>query len=149
MLNFKAWLEFDTKEPSPTAAVILIREGRALILRRGPTAPWMPGVWNLPGGGIDPGERPVTAAVRECQEEAGITPTGVQFFKKYNDPEFTLYVFTGETDKPQPNLNYESDKFLWVSAEEIKKYRFVPYVAEAVSAALAQSQTTGARSDRA
>lgn len=146
MLNFKKWLENDQSEPSPTAAIIVMKEGKALILRRGPTAPWMPGAWNLPGGGIDPGEQPGPAAVRECEEEAGITPGNVKFFKKYKDREFTLYVFTGESAQ-EPKLNYESDRYAWVTGEEIQKYRFVPYVAEAVSEALRQN-VTGFKSDR-
>ncbi|WP_330172425.1 NUDIX hydrolase [Streptomyces sp. NBC_01498] len=32
--------------------------------------------WQLVGGTMDPGERPWQTAVRECEEETGITPTG-------------------------------------------------------------------------
>ncbi|MFE4054803.1 NUDIX domain-containing protein [Streptomyces sp. NPDC059096] len=32
--------------------------------------------WQMVGGTMDPGERPWQTAVRECQEETGITPTG-------------------------------------------------------------------------
>ncbi|MFJ1596570.1 GNAT family N-acetyltransferase [Streptomyces sp. NPDC088261] len=32
--------------------------------------------WQLVGGTMDPGERPWQTAVRECQEETGITPAG-------------------------------------------------------------------------
>ncbi len=31
-----------------------------------------PGVWTLPGGGIDFGEAPIDAVVRECEEETGL-----------------------------------------------------------------------------
>jgi len=33
-----------------------------------------PGAWQMPQGGIDPGEDPRTAALRELVEETGITP---------------------------------------------------------------------------
>ncbi len=32
------------------------------------------GHWTLPGGGIEFGEEPASAVVRECQEEVGLTP---------------------------------------------------------------------------
>ena len=32
------------------------------------------GAWQMPQGGIDPGEAPETAALRELEEETGITP---------------------------------------------------------------------------
>ena len=58
-----------------TAAVVIIRNNKALILQRGYTAPWMPGKWNLPGGGIDENETPEIAAKREALEETSIDLT--------------------------------------------------------------------------
>ena len=58
------------------AAVIIMRNNKALILQRGSTAPWMPLAWNLPGGGIDEGETPEQAARREAKEETDIDLEG-------------------------------------------------------------------------
>ncbi len=33
---------------------------------------------NAPGGRIDPGETPMQAAIRECEEEVGLTPSGLR-----------------------------------------------------------------------
>lgn len=129
-MQFRRWLE--AAEPSPTAVTVLTNRGRALILRRGPTAPWMPGAWNLPGGGIDEGETPEQAAARECAEEAGIAPLGLRPVRKVADPDLTLYVFTAETNVTVPRLNYESDAYAWVGPEDVDKYRFVPHVADAI-----------------
>jgi putative (di)nucleoside polyphosphate hydrolase len=49
----------------------------------------LPGEWQLPQGGIDEGETPVTAAWRELVEETGLTPDEVQLVAEY--PEWTLY----------------------------------------------------------
>ena len=55
------------------AAVALVdRDGRVLIARRPPEKS-MAGLWEFPGGKIEPGETPEAALVREVQEELGIT----------------------------------------------------------------------------
>lgn len=57
--------------PRSSVVVPIGPSGRVLVLRRGPTDPWMPGRWNYPGGKVDPGEDPYEAALRELSEEAG------------------------------------------------------------------------------
>ena len=54
------------------AAYAVCREGeRILCCRLAPGEP-SPGSWTLPGGGIDFGERPEDAVVRELEEETGL-----------------------------------------------------------------------------
>ena len=57
------------------ARVVLFEPGGQLLLLRGsdPAAPHQGHWWEIPGGGIDPGERSEDAARRELREEAGIT----------------------------------------------------------------------------
>ncbi|MEV6066856.1 NUDIX hydrolase [Nocardia sp. NPDC052001] len=50
------------------------RDGAVLLIRRAPGV-FLAGRWELPGGGIEPGERPEQAAVREVCEETGLTVT--------------------------------------------------------------------------
>lgn len=47
------------------------RDGEVLFLRRHP-ATFLGGRWELPGGTVEPGERPEPAAVREVAEETGL-----------------------------------------------------------------------------
>jgi 8-oxo-dGTP pyrophosphatase MutT (NUDIX family) len=58
---------------SAVRMVVLDRDGRVLLFRiREPLRPEQGTVWELPGGGIDPEETYVDAALRELTEETGI-----------------------------------------------------------------------------
>lgn len=53
------------------AAAVLIDDGRVLLTRRG-VGTHLAGMWEFPGGKLEPGESPEAAVVRECREECGI-----------------------------------------------------------------------------
>jgi len=52
---------------------VLVQKGnKYLILKRSADDEDDPGCWDLPGGGIDFGEQPTEAAIRESEEETGV-----------------------------------------------------------------------------
>ncbi|MGB7368067.1 MAG: (deoxy)nucleoside triphosphate pyrophosphohydrolase [Methylovirgula sp.] len=53
------------------AAALIDADDRVLIARR-PEGKPLAGLWEFPGGKLDPGERPETALIRELAEELGI-----------------------------------------------------------------------------
>ena len=54
------------------AAVALIdKDGRVLLAQR-PEGKSLAGLWEFPGGKVEPGESPETALIRELHEELGI-----------------------------------------------------------------------------
>lgn len=53
------------------AAALIDRDGRVLVQQRPPGKP-MAGLWEFPGGKVEPGELPEAALVRELTEELGI-----------------------------------------------------------------------------
>ncbi|MCC4253597.1 MAG: (deoxy)nucleoside triphosphate pyrophosphohydrolase [Pseudomonadota bacterium] len=58
--------------PLMVVAVALIDgDGRVLLQQRPPGKP-MAGLWEFPGGKVEPGETPEAALVRELEEELGI-----------------------------------------------------------------------------
>jgi len=63
------WIHF--VDPKVAAAVLVVREGRVLLVRR-INEPFR-GLWTLPAGFINGGEDPAEAAERECLEETGLS----------------------------------------------------------------------------
>ena len=58
------------------AAVALIDpDGRVLLAQR-PEGKAMAGLWEFPGGKVEPGETPEAALIRELDEELGIETWG-------------------------------------------------------------------------
>lgn len=58
------------------SAAVVVRNGRVLMIRR--RVPEADLVWQFPAGGIEPGESPERAAVRETLEETGLVVKAVR-----------------------------------------------------------------------
>jgi 8-oxo-dGTP diphosphatase len=56
------------------AAALVDSDGRVLIAQR-PEGKQLAGLWEFPGGKVEPGETPETALIRELREELGIEVT--------------------------------------------------------------------------
>jgi putative (di)nucleoside polyphosphate hydrolase len=60
----------------PAAGVMLInREGKVFVAQRLDSTLE---AWQMPQGGLDPGEEPLAGALRELEEETGISPDRVE-----------------------------------------------------------------------
>ena len=136
--------EIRVRSTDSAAAILFDADGRALILQRGPTAPWMPLAWNLPGGGIDAGETAAEAAVREAQEEAGLTPRAPRLLAELEyAPGRLVAVFVGDSHSGALGVNWESCAHAWVGVAQLPGYAFVPAVEDALRRAF------GAREEHA
>jgi 8-oxo-dGTP diphosphatase len=91
------------------AAKALIRRGDSVLLARLSSLAVEQGAWTLPGGGVDHGESPETALVREIKEETGLTATAHQLLG-VNDAHITGNAPDGRfEDFHAVNLIYAAD----------------------------------------
>jgi len=67
----------DSARTQRIGAYAVVLRDDALLLTRISAIGYPPGWWALPGGGIDQGEAPSAALLRELHEETGLTPRSV------------------------------------------------------------------------
>ncbi len=105
----------------PIAGAMLVRD-RVLLVHRHPKRRAYPDCWNLVGGHIEPGEDPVDALRRECQEELGVDIEAyVRFNMAVSNPHLAMISFlvTRWRGEPANTAPDEHDDLAWFSADEI------------------------------
>lgn len=102
---------------SHSSSVIIVNDkDEILLLRRSGTDSWMPLSWDVPGGGIDPGETPEQAAFRETYEETGIELNHIEPFWTRIVSGHTAFIFISFVNNMPPvKLSFEHDKYMWVN----------------------------------
>lgn len=106
--------------------VALVEGGRVLAARRsGPAA--LAGLWEFPGGKVEPGEGPETTAVREIREELGceVVVTGWVEGRSPISEDLVLRLATARLADGDP-VPAEHDAVRWLRPEELDG---VPWVA--------------------
>ncbi len=100
-----------------SAGVIRNSDGAVLIARRKPEAGPTGGLWEFPGGKIEPGEQPRESLVREIREELGVDieiNTLICIVKKDTDNmPLELIVFEAMITEGDPKP-LEHDELAWV-----------------------------------
>ena len=98
-----------------TARGVIIRDNEILLIRRtrqnaeGGIDNWL----SIPGGGLDPGETPEQAVVRELQEELGLTVRIDRFLAKQDVPadESRHYYFLCSIVEGEPRILEQSEEY--------------------------------------
>jgi 8-oxo-dGTP diphosphatase len=99
--------------------VAILEHGRVLAARRA-HPPVLAGLWELPGGKVEPGEDPEAAAVREIVEELGcvVDITGALEGTSAIDANLQLRIVTARLAQGDP-VPREHDAVRWLRADEL------------------------------
>lgn len=109
------------------AAVVFNEEGDVLICQRNLNKKVAPGMWHLPGGGIEFNEHIGETVERELKEELDldtvtILPTNVTLNYKKDDGLRQTHVLWVEVSNTPKIMNEENTAFEFVSPDYIDKY---------------------------
>lgn len=109
------------KAKDPATLVFVIRDGKILLIDK--KTGLGKGKVNGPGGKVEQGESPLACAVRECQEELGITVSKLQYggqhrFQFVDGYSIHVWVYRTEDYTGTPAESAEA-RPLWVAVDEI------------------------------
>jgi 8-oxo-dGTP diphosphatase len=108
------------------AAALYDAEGRILLAQR-PAGKSMAGLWEFPGGKIEPGETPEQALVRELHEELSIMVDETSLkpitFASHAYPDFHLLMPLFSTESWEGELApREGQTLAWVRSSDLHLY---------------------------
>lgn len=123
---------------------VLERNGQVFCLKRSGTG-YMDGFFGLPAGKVDEGEDIETAALRELEEEAGVSAErgqlhlahlmhrfepAAQDTKYWIDIYFRVTAWHGDPVNAEPHKASEAK---WIGLDELDKFPVQPYVVHALT----------------
>ena len=114
------------RTPRPAAGTIVIGPDGMLMIHRHRfiTDTWG---WEIPAGGVDDGESPAEAAIRETREETGWEPATVESLCSFHpangvlDQTFHIFVGRDASHLGPPTDTNEADRIEWVAAPAVRQ----------------------------
>lgn len=110
------------------AAAVVRHEGKILLTKR-PRGAHLEGMWEFPGGKVEPDEDPRDAVVRECLEECGIQLEAGEVvevvFHRYENKTVLLMFFECRLLSGEVQHLGVSDH-AWVEPAELRDYPLPP-----------------------
>lgn len=109
------------------AAAALVDQDRRILIAQRPEGKSMAGLWEFPGGKVDPGETPEYALMRELEEELGIETRPCCFSPiafashTYDDFHLLMPLFICRVWKGFPQTK-EHQALKWVKANDMHDY---------------------------
>jgi 8-oxo-dGTP diphosphatase len=107
------------------AGILLLNSNNQilLLLRDNKTEIPFPGMWDIPGGGVEEGELPEEAVRREMIEELGINNLGeIELFKVFTSEKTTHFIFWKRIDlNPEEVVLMEGQRIEFFNFNRIKE----------------------------
>ncbi|MFC0673165.1 (deoxy)nucleoside triphosphate pyrophosphohydrolase [Brachybacterium hainanense] len=117
------------RSPIHVVGAIIVREGLIFAARRAAERS-AGGLWEFPGGKVEPGEVPQEALRRELREELGIDVRVGELAARYTTPVGTelidLACYWAELTSDTPVTSTDHDRIGWFEVEELAGLEWSP-----------------------
>jgi 8-oxo-dGTP diphosphatase len=112
------------------AKAIIKKDDKFILLRRANSAKFWPGLWDFPGGKINPGEEAMAGAMREASEETGLEILVDGLIAKFDLQDIKdlihFKVYSVKNFSGEVKISVDHTEFKWLSKEEITTYDLTP-----------------------
>jgi 8-oxo-dGTP diphosphatase len=115
-------------EKRTVAVVVALRGGKILVARRAEGA-HLGGLWEFPGGKVEPGEGASAAARRELAEETGLKAVEIEplVTTSFNYPDRFLEIHAWLAADPKGDVRMDGDRqWAWVAPDELQNLEMPP-----------------------
>ena len=107
-------------------AAVIVRDGRYLICKR-PLHKRHGGLWEFPGGKVEPGESFAQAVEREMTEELGVTVSSVlDSVWQIHDPGSVFKIHFVPTSIQGEPMPIEHNEIAWAYPVDLLRYSLAP-----------------------
>jgi mutator protein MutT len=141
-----------TDRPIVAVGAVVVRDGCVLLARRGRAPSY--GLWSLPGGAVELGERVQDAVQREIREECGIEIEVTDVFEVFErlvrDAEgkvqyhYVILDYVATWASGEPGASDEVLETRWVRPEDFRDYEMTKGTADVVLRMIERARQAGA-----
>ncbi|MTI49223.1 NUDIX domain-containing protein [Sporosalibacterium faouarense] len=117
---------------------LVVKDRKILLLKRSENSSFGGGLWDIPGGKLEFGERPEESLKREINEETSLNikiqeildiNSGINYEK---NKQYITIVYLTKYENGRVILNKENTDFLWVDINNIDEYEKIYYVDDSI-----------------
>tara|TARA_Y100000310_G_C20577526_1_gene761193 strand:+ start:768 stop:1172 length:405 start_codon:yes stop_codon:yes gene_type:complete len=119
---------------------VIFKDNKVLIVKKNDNEDVNPNTFDIPGGRLEFGEKPVDSLKREVREEVGlevdvIRPSRVWSLVKDDKFQLVGVTFLCRYTSGNVALGDEHNSYIWVDMNDYEKNNLSPWIGEEISAA--------------
>jgi len=120
------------KKVQIVTSALIQNQNKFLIVKRAADETFLPNMWELPGGKVEPEENPNISVLREIQEECGLKIAVIKpgvinsYVSKERNTHYVeiFYLCTIMNKTDEVKLSEEHSEYQWISKGDLENFKF-------------------------